>query len=163
MEIIKSKSGFTLLFVLAAMLMLMTLGISVLTAAAQSQGSNNQQQERNRLNLYASSMERVLNNFFTSSMSEELTRWIIDYISLEDNVFQIEIDYSNIYPSGFDDDMRANFDVEISVEIDGKIKLLLIINFNRLTSEIELIYKLEDTLSLETSRWTLVSRSQRVF
>lgn len=59
-KILRDKSGVSLIFVLAAMLLLMAIGVSAITAAGLNMGAGIAQRDRNQLDLYASSMERTV-------------------------------------------------------------------------------------------------------
>jgi len=60
MKALKNKSGISLVFVLASMLLLMALGVSALTAAGLSFGVRAAQANRNQLDLYHTGMERTI-------------------------------------------------------------------------------------------------------
>ena len=60
LKILRNKQGFSLLFVLAAMLLLLALGVSALTAAGNSHRSVMAQNHRYQLVSHASSMEQVV-------------------------------------------------------------------------------------------------------
>ena len=60
MKILREKTGMSLIFVLAAMMLLMVVGVSVITAASLSFGANLAGRDRNQLELYVSSMERTV-------------------------------------------------------------------------------------------------------
>jgi len=60
MKLLKNKSGLSLIFVLAVMLLLLALGVSALTAAGLSQGAGRAQRERNQLEMYVTSMEHTI-------------------------------------------------------------------------------------------------------
>ena len=59
-KILKNSSGITMLFVLGAMLFLLVIGVSVFTASGLSLGAVEAQRARNQLDMYVSSMERVI-------------------------------------------------------------------------------------------------------
>ncbi|MDR0292960.1 MAG: hypothetical protein LBH95_02265 [Oscillospiraceae bacterium] len=60
MKRLRRKSGASMMFVLAAMLLLMALGVSALAAAFGAFGARHIKRDENQLDLYAGSMERTL-------------------------------------------------------------------------------------------------------
>jgi len=66
---LRSKSGASLIFVLASMLLLIAIGVSAVTAAGYNRGAGLIQRDRNQLGLYVSSMERTIH----SSIMEHIT------------------------------------------------------------------------------------------
>ncbi|MCL1862445.1 MAG: hypothetical protein FWF78_02635 [Defluviitaleaceae bacterium] len=65
-KILKQKSGISLIFVLAIMLVLLTVSVSAFTAAGLGMGAYAAQRDRNQLNMYASSMERTIRSAILS-------------------------------------------------------------------------------------------------
>jgi len=60
MKVLRDKSGVSLMFVLASMMMLMIIGVSVIIAAGLNAGAAVVQHDRTQLALYASSMDRTI-------------------------------------------------------------------------------------------------------
>lgn len=60
LAIISSKSGASLLFVLAVMMLLMAVGVSVLVSAGSNLSTGINKQLDNRLNIYTDSMQRTI-------------------------------------------------------------------------------------------------------
>ena len=59
-RLLSDKSGVSLIFVLAVMLLLMAIGVSAITAAGLNFGAGVVQSERTQLSMYVSSMERTV-------------------------------------------------------------------------------------------------------
>jgi len=58
--ILRSKSGASILFVLAAMALLLTVGVATLTAASANAGARIDRMVRTRVELYADSLQRTI-------------------------------------------------------------------------------------------------------
>jgi len=71
LKIIQNKSGASILFVLAVMLLLMTIGVSVLTAASTNLGSGMNKKTGNQLNLYADNMQKSIMYSLQTGSSDE--------------------------------------------------------------------------------------------
>jgi hypothetical protein len=92
----QDKSGVSLMFVLAIMLLLMAIGISVVTAAGQNFGASLAQRDRNQLDLYVSSMERTLRAVLVeSAVGETMSGSTVD--SMTGRILREA--YQNVYPS----------------------------------------------------------------
>jgi len=69
LKLLRSKSGASLIFVLASMLLLIAIGVSAVTAAGYNHGAGLMQRGWNQLDLYVSSMERTIH----SSLMQHIT------------------------------------------------------------------------------------------
>ena len=68
-KVLRNKSGFSLIFVLASMLLLLAIGVSAVTAAGYNHGAGLAQRDRNQLEMYVSSMERTIH----SALMQDIT------------------------------------------------------------------------------------------
>jgi len=64
MKLIRDKSGVSLMFVLASMMLLLVIGVSAIVAAGLNVGAGAAQHDRTQLELYSSSMERTIKAAF---------------------------------------------------------------------------------------------------
>ena len=71
--ILRSRSGASMMFVLAAMLLLWWIGASALNAATENAGAGNVKRTQNQLELYANSMELTLKSLVEQSETAGLT------------------------------------------------------------------------------------------
>jgi len=60
MKVLRSKSGVSLMYVLATMMLLMAVGVSAITAAGMNAGAAAVQRDRTQLEMYSSSFERTI-------------------------------------------------------------------------------------------------------
>ena len=126
-RILRDKSGLSMLFVLAVMLVLLALGVSALVAASLSRGAVAQGQERNRLSLYVSSMERTMLASLQldegaslanpESLGETIARMAIDWVSANSSaVFELPQMPLELMTS---DSISADYDAELFGQVEA--------------------------------------------
>jgi len=125
LKVLRDKSGASLIFVLAAMLLLMAIGVSVVTAAGYNLSAGLTQRDRNQLDLYVSSMEQTIH----AALLEDIEGATIDTVStlggliLKDAYRSGDGQYTRIYPLSISipDSVNATYTVSVAVTINVRI------------------------------------------
>ena len=114
---LRGKSGASMLFVLAAMLLLMAIGVSAIAAAGASWGASLTKRAENQLDLYVNSMELTLREV----LREPETKKLADAETLTGQIFnkvygQIgNVDGVYTYPVDKD---KISFKMELEIDDD---------------------------------------------
>lgn len=85
-KILRQKSGISLLFVLAVMMLLMAVGISTLVSASTAIGSGNTAWEQNQLEVYSDSVVKTFTANLQSKVQADFGKAMIDQIVIEAKV-----------------------------------------------------------------------------
>ena len=122
MKVLRSKSGVSLMFVLATMMLLMVIGVSAIVAAGYNVGAGVVQHNRTQLELYASSMERTIKVAFDEE--EVVGTLLTNSSTLGGRIIHEIIRGSTIFPASAADDVMIgaippiNIDIRIELEPD---------------------------------------------
>ncbi|MCL2663353.1 MAG: hypothetical protein FWE83_08530 [Oscillospiraceae bacterium] len=99
MKVLRNKSGASLMFVLATMMLLMVLGVSVIAAAGYNVGAGVVQHNRTQLELYSSSMERTIKAAFDVDAVQPVGESLIDAETFGRQILREAISGSGIFPA----------------------------------------------------------------
>jgi len=123
MRVLRDKSGVSLIFVLAAMLLLMAIGVSVITAAGFNLGAGFAQRDRNQLEMFASSMERTIRAML---MESETGEPVLDTHGLSARIMRdiyLHDDARGILEYSLTPDMNDDWSVEYTVNVSADMHI----------------------------------------
>ena len=124
-KILRSKSGASLMFVLAAMLLLMAIGVSAITAAGLSFGASIDQREWSQLDIYVSSMERTMK---AALEANDMGDCILDAKALTSHLLKLAYD-SGDGPYSFEESAAVNLTAQ-SPDGDADYRVVISGEFN---------------------------------
>jgi len=96
MKVLRSRSGVSLMFVLATMMLLIVMGVSAIVAAGLNAGASAVQRDRTQLELYASSIDRTIRDAL--AVTEAPNRMLSATQTLGGQILREAISNSEMFP-----------------------------------------------------------------